>query len=123
MDWKCGMDEQVEVYRGRMVWELLAKPSMEYVAEVWRSEGRSACKELELSQMKMSRRLLGATRVAVQGNLRWRKLEERREEMKVMFGKRLELLEEGRWLKMWQISYERLEDSAGGKGMSFEEEV
>ena len=31
--------------------------------------------------------------VAVEGDVGWRKLEERREEMKVMFGKRLEGLE------------------------------
>ena len=46
-----------EVDRGRMVWELLVRPSMEYAAEV-----------------------------AVQGDLGWRKLEERRQEMKVVFG-------------------------------------
>ena len=32
--------------------------------------------------------------VAVQGDLGWRKLVERREEMKVLFGKRLEGMEE-----------------------------
>ena len=46
------------------------------------------------------RRLLGASNtvagVAVQGDLGWRKLEESREKMKVMFGKRLEVLEKGR---------------------------
>ena len=43
--------------------------------------------------MKMGWRFLGASNtiagVAVQGDLGRRKLEERREEMKVMFGKRL----------------------------------
>ena len=70
--------------------------SMEYVAEVWWTGG--SCRKLESSQTKMGRRLLGASNtvagVAVQGNLGWRKLEERREEMKVMFGK---ILEVGRW--------------------------
>ena len=33
------------------------------------------------------------------GNLEWRKLEERRKEMMMMFGKRLEVLEEGRLVK------------------------
>ena len=64
MDWKGDMDEhregQVEVDRGRMVWELLARPSMEYAAEVWWTGGGSACRKLESSQMKMGRRLLGA---------------------------------------------------------------
>ena len=43
----------------------------------------------------MGRRLLGAsnTGVAVQGDLRWRKLVERRVEMKAFFGKRLEVEE------------------------------
>ena len=58
--------------------------------------------------MKMVRRLLGASNtvagVAVQGDLERRKLEERREEMKVMFRKRLEVLEEADWLKKWQIN-------------------
>ena len=55
--------------------------------------------------MKIGRRLLGASNtvagVAVQGYLRWRKLVEWREERKVMFGKRLEVLEEGRFVKKW----------------------
>ena len=42
-------------------------------------------------QMKVGRRLLESSNtvagVAVQGDLGWRKLEERREEMKVLFGK------------------------------------
>ena len=36
------------------------------------------------------------TRLVVQGDLGWRRLGERREEMKVMFGKSLVVLEEGR---------------------------
>ena len=39
--------------------------------------------------------------MAVQGDLGLRKLEERREEMKVMFSKRLEVLEEGKLGKKW----------------------
>ena len=53
--------------------------------------------------MKMGRRLLGPSStvagVAVQGDLGWRKLEERREEMKVVFGKRLVVSEEGMQIK------------------------
>ena len=75
---------------------------MEYAAEVWWTGGHSACRKL---LYRIGRRLLGASNtvagVAVQGDLRWRKLEEWREEMKVMFGKRLEVLEEGRLVKMW----------------------
>ncbi len=92
MTWTSRVNGKVEVGRGRMVWELLARPSMEYAAEVWWTGRRSACRKLESSPMKMGRRLLGATStiagVAVQGDLGWRKLVERREEMKVVFGKR-----------------------------------
>ena len=48
--------------------------------------------------MSVGRRLLGASNtvagVAVQGDLGWQKLEERREEMKLLFGKRLEGMED-----------------------------
>ena len=37
----------------------------------------------------------------MQGDLGWKKLEEWREEMKVMFGKRLKVLEEGILVKKW----------------------
>ena len=50
----------VEVVRGRMVRELLARPSMEYAAEVWWTGGRRACKRLS-RQMKIGRRLLEAS--------------------------------------------------------------
>ncbi len=56
-------------------------------------EGCSTCRRFESSKMKMGRRLLGASNtvsgVAVQGDLGWRKMEERREEMKVVVVKRL----------------------------------
>ena len=77
---------------------------MEHAAEVWWSGGRSVCKKLESAQMRVGKRFLGASNtvagVAVQGHPGWRKLEERREEMKVLFGKRLERLEESRLVKM-----------------------
>ncbi len=98
---------QVVVDRGRIVWVLLARLSMEYAAEVWLTRGHSACGKLESAQTKMGRRLLGASNtvagVAVQGDLGWRMLG-RREGMKVMSGKRFELLEEDRWVKNWQIN-------------------
>ena len=47
---------QVEVDRGRKVWELLSIES----AEGWWTGGHSACK-LESSQMKIGRRLLGTS--------------------------------------------------------------
>ena len=50
---------QVEVDSGRIVWETIGRPSVEHVAELWRSGGCSVCKRLESSQIKMGRRLLG----------------------------------------------------------------
>ena len=62
-----------------------------------------ACRKLESSQKRMGRRLLGESNtiagVAVQGDLGWKKLEERREEMKVMFGKRLAVFEKCQLVK------------------------
>ena len=55
---------------------------------------RSACRKLESAQMRLGKKLLGASNavagMVVQEYLGWRKLEERRVEMKVLFGKRLE---------------------------------
>ena len=49
--------------------------------------GLTTCRNLESAQMKVGMRLLGESNrvaeVVVQGDLGWRKLEERREEMKV----------------------------------------
>ena len=56
---RSSVNGQVEVDRGRMVWECLVRPSMEYAAEVWWTGGCSACRKLEASQMKMGRRLWG----------------------------------------------------------------
>ena len=60
-----------------------------------------ACRKLKSILMRVGRRLLGASntvaRVAVQGDLGWRK---RREEMKVLFGKRFEGMKESRLVKM-----------------------
>ena len=36
---------------------------MEYAAEVWWTGGRSTCRKLESSQMKMGRRLLGPSNI------------------------------------------------------------
>ena len=62
----------------------------------------SACRKLELAKMRVDRRLLGASNagVVLHGDLWWRKLEERREEMKVLFGKRLEGMEDSQLVKL-----------------------
>ena len=89
--WMSRVNGQVEDDRGRMVWELIGSPGAEHATEVWWSGGHSACRKLESAQMRVGRRLLGETNtvaeVAVQGDLEWRKLEERREEMNDLFGK------------------------------------
>ena len=56
--WMSRVNGQMEVDRGRMVREFLARPSMEYAAEMWWTRGPNACRKLESSQMKMGRRLL-----------------------------------------------------------------
>ena len=61
MLWMSRVNGQVEVDRGRMVWELIEKPSVERAAEVWWSGGCSACRKLESAQMRVGRRLLGKT--------------------------------------------------------------
>ena len=94
--WMSRVKGQVEVDSGRIVWELMGRPKVEHAAEVWWSGGRSVSRKLESAQMRVSRRLLGQ---AIQWQ-EWRKLEERREEMKVLFDKRLEVMEESRLVKM-----------------------
>ena len=100
VEWMSRKDGQIEVERGRLVWELLARPGLEHAAEIWWPGGKAANKKLEAVQDKVGRRLLGASRtvagVAVRGDLGWRKLEERREAKKLLYGKRLEGLEDSR---------------------------
>ena len=93
-----------------MVWELIERSSVEHAAEVWWSGGCSACRKLESVQMRVGRRLLGTSNiiagVAVQVDLGWRTLKE----MKVLFGKRLEGMEESRLVK---VVMEKLREGGG----------
>ena len=72
------------------MWELLARPSFEHAASVWWTGGSLANKRLEAVQERIGRKLLGASRsvagVAVQRDLGWKKLEEKRKEKKVLYG-------------------------------------
>ena len=115
-EWMNRRDGQIEVERGRLVWELLARPSFEHAAEIWWPGGKTANRNLEAVQDKVGKRLLGASRsvagAAVRDDLGWRKLEERREVKKLMYGKRLEGLEDNRLVK---IVAEKLKD-AGNVG-------
>ena len=54
--WMSRVNGQVGVDTGRMVWELIMRPSVGHVAEVWWSGGCSACRKLELAQMRVGRR-------------------------------------------------------------------
>ena len=51
-EWMSRKDGQIEVERGRLVWELLAKPSLEHPAEMWWPYGKIANKNLEAVQEK-----------------------------------------------------------------------
>ena len=114
------------------MWELLAHTSLEHAASVWWTGGKLASKRLEAVQHRVGRKLLGASRsvagVAVRGNLRWKKLEERREEKKVLYGRRVERLDDSRMFKMimekmqdcgsvsWQGEYDLLLRKYGLEG-------
>ena len=94
MTWMSRVNGQVEVDRGWMVWKLRVRP----IGSTQKCDGQED--EVHVGSLsRMGRKLLGARNtvagVAEQGDLGCRKLAEHREEMKVMFGKRLAVLEEG----------------------------
>ena len=95
-EWMSRVNGQIEVEQGRLVWELLARPSLEHAVSVWWTGEKVAHKRLEAVQDGVGRKLLGASRsvaeVAVRGDLGWKKIEERREEKKVLYGRRVERL-------------------------------
>ena len=80
-------------------------------------------RKLEAVQDRIGRKLLGASNtvagVAVRGDLGWRRLEERREEKEVLFGRRMGDLGEERLAK-WIV--EKLQET-GGAGWREEYEV
>ena len=41
------LNGKMEVDRGRTMWELLARPSLEHAAEVWLAGGQTARRKLE----------------------------------------------------------------------------
>ena len=47
-------DGQIEVERGRLVWELLARPSLEHAAEIWWPGRKIANRNLETVQEKQA---------------------------------------------------------------------
>ena len=73
---------EIEVDRGRFIWELLARPCLEHACEVWWTGGKAPCNNLEKDSREHGRKLVVASstvaEVAVRGDLGRRKLEERR---------------------------------------------
>ena len=57
VEWMGRKDGQFEVERGRLIWVLLARPSIERAAEVWWPGGKTANRKLEAVQERISRRL------------------------------------------------------------------
>ena len=53
------MKSEMEIDRGRTVWEVLARPSLEHAAEIWLTGGQTGLRKLESVQMRMGRSLLG----------------------------------------------------------------
>ena len=97
VEWMSRVDGNKEVERGRLIWELLARPTLEHAAEVWGKGGKVLCRKLEVAQDRVGRRLLGGSRsvagVAVRGDLGWWALEERRDLKKLFYGRRLNELD------------------------------
>ena len=104
-EWVSEKDKQIEMGRGRLVRKLLARPSLKHAAEIWWPGGKIANRNLEAVQQKVGKWLLGASRsvpgVGVRGDL-YRLEEAGREEegKKLMYGKRLEGLEDNRLIKI-----------------------
>ena len=46
---------QIEVERGRLIWELLARPSLEHAVSVWWTGGKVANRKLEAVQERVGR--------------------------------------------------------------------
>ena len=78
----------------------MASPSLQHTANVWQTGGKVANRKLEAVQERVGRKLLGASRTvagaAIQGDLGWKRLEERREEKVVLYRRRLQRLDDSR---------------------------
>ena len=49
---------EIEVDRGRLIWELLASPCLEHASEVWWTGRKAACKNLEKIQENIGQKLM-----------------------------------------------------------------
>ena len=89
----------------KVVWELLAHPSLEHAASVWWTGGKIVSKKLEADQDRVSKKVLGASRsvagVGVQGDLGWKKLEaQKKGEEKMLYGRRVKRLDDSRLVEV-----------------------
>jgi len=57
-EWMSRVNGHIEVERGRLKWELLARPSLEHAASVWWNEGKVASKKVGTVQDRVGRKLL-----------------------------------------------------------------
>ena len=78
---------EMKVDRGRLIWKLLARTCLEHASEMWWA-GRRQHAGLVKNSRNIGRKLV--PEVAVRGNPDRRKLEERREDKKLLFGWRLQ---------------------------------
>ena len=89
VNWQAHVNGKIEVERAVMVWELMARPSLKHAAEVWWPGDKIIGRKLESVQEKVGKKLLGASDNGRGGSvceLGWKKLAERREEKKMLFG-------------------------------------
>ena len=67
VEWMSKVNGLMEVERGRLVWELLGRPTVEHAGEVWWTGGKGLTKKLDLVQERIGRRLLGCIVLQWQG--------------------------------------------------------
>ena len=60
-EWMSRVNGQIEVGQGRLVWEFLARLSLEHAVSVWWTRGNVVSKNLEAVQGRVGKKLLGAS--------------------------------------------------------------
>ena len=82
--WMSNVNWKIEVDRGRMVWELLARSSLEHAAEICLTGALLIESSVKMRGEDVCCRLATLVGGLVLGNLGWRKLGVRREKKKVL---------------------------------------
>ena len=94
-----------QLARGRMrkvVWELLARPSLEHTASVWWTGGKIVSKKLEADQDRVSKKVLGASgrcRCARRPRMEEARGPKKGEE-KMLYGRRVKRLDDSRLVEV-----------------------